>query len=515
MADIDILKQLSGRAPHWSPQEDYEQSQFDAEEEKKSMEALKSLMQQMPESVSSAGRSPAAERGPAIVSSETKVDDEKLVPKYDKPTREFLAPVYESAIQKLISGGQDTKVRTSSREETKGDKKTSFVRDGKPEKGATGSVIPEKLTAEQIEIKNIDKDISELESKRTAKRKEFEDYLDKSVEEMTKKPEAMGLMEVFGRSMLALAPGLIGAKLGGYRGGQYAQEGANKALEDLMKSDEARVEAANKIKSEALKLKAMLTKEDMDKIGEFQKDLSKGKVDLRLLPIKEKYELSKLLRTKELTKDDSARMLTLLVPFLEGRMKLGAVGEPPKGEKILSEDKTTKLYDGRYAFSELDIDRMGKPKYDAFVNKVSAVRSMRDEVGKLWALEKKFNGRPIDWPGEAQSEYKQRLSRVVSRAKEMENFGAALSAIEKDLLIGLVGKDPNLTVGQIVDKIFDRNVQSRIGSFMKSYQDELDISVQDRGGNVVRYGQGSKILTPEQRAELEAKIKQAEAAKGK
>jgi hypothetical protein len=499
---IDVLNALSGYEKKKTPAEELESSQM--LEDERTASALKSLIEQVPTSVMEAGRAPAAAGSEP---SRTPGFEPKIVPEYDPETKQAVQEMTKNLIDKILPKEKPvpTRVTTKTTESGIADKKTTFTREGGP--SITAAAPVKKLTAEQLEINNLDQDIKDLEEKRTQKKKEFEDYLDRSVEEMTKKPEGMGLLEVVGKSMLALAPGLIGAKFAGYRGGQYAQEGANKVLEDLMKTEESRREAGNKIKSEAMKLKAMLTKEDMDKIGDFQKDLTKGKIDLRLLPIKEKYELSKFLKAKELTKDDEGRFLTMMPSLIEAFSKVGKqnIATPPKGEEIISEEKTTKLYDGRYAFSPLDIDKMGKSNYDKFVNKVSATRDLRDEVGGVFKIIAENKGRPFSVLPDAQKLlYRQKLSRVVLKAKELENLGAALSPSEQQLLLDFLGGDPKLTTDEIMNKLFaDESLNNRIVSFMRSYQRALDISVQDRGGAITRYGEDQKILTPEQRAYLE------------
>jgi hypothetical protein len=513
MAEIDVLKALTGKSPHWSPKESYLESLQEDEEEKQNMDALKSLIPETSKEVSEAVRAPA---GVGSEPSRVPGFEPKIVPEYDPETKQAVQEMTKNLINKILPPEKPvpSRVTTKSSESGVSDKKTIFTRGGKP---SVGAGTPAKLTAEQSEINNLDQDIKDLEEKRTQKKKEFEDYLDRSVEEMTKKPEGMGLLEVVGKSMLALAPGLIGAKFAGYRGGQYAQEGANKVLEDLMKTEESRREAANKIKSEAMKLKAMLTKEDMDKIGDFQKDLTKGKIDLRLLPIKEKYELSKFLKAKELTKDDEGRFITMMPSLIEAFSKVGKqnIATPPKGEEILSEEKTTKLYDGRYGFSPLDIDKMGKSNYDKFVNKVSATRDLRDQVGEIFKIVKANNGRPYSvLPSDAKLAYSQMLSRVVAKAKELENFGAALTPNEQQILIDFLGGNPKMDTQEIMNKLFaDENLNNRLVRFMSGYQRALDISVQDRGGAITRYGEDKKILTPEQRQLLEQQLKKAQQAK--
>jgi hypothetical protein len=316
---IDVLNALSGYEKKKSPAEELAASQLI--EDERTAEALKSLIEQVPTSVIDAGRAPSATIKPAVSDKPASSVKPKVIPKYDPEAEERksllkgLSSLEGQVQEALTKGGLSTKGKTT--EEIS------------KEAGKSISERP-TLAEEQSNIDLLQNKIDDLERQKNQKKQEFESYLDQAIADVAKKPEGMGLMELVGKSMLALAPGLIGAKVAGYRGGQYAAEGSSKALQTLMENEETRRQAAQKIQAEMSKVRASLSKDEIEKISDFQKELIKGQIDLRTLPLKNQLELTRLLSAKELTKDQSLGLAEIALKIQE--LKLRATEQRPEAK---------------------------------------------------------------------------------------------------------------------------------------------------------------------------------------
>lgn len=339
MANMDILNALAAQSATVKPSA--ELKSFEEDEDERTSQALKALIEQVPSSVMDAGRAPSAEKKPEVSAKTTAVTKPKVVPKYDPDAEErksFLENLnkLESQVQEAITkGGLSTKGKTT-------EEISKQVSEGTKQRPT--------LTEEQANIDLLQSQIDSLEGEKKKKKQEVESYLDQAIADIAKKPEGMGLLEIVGKSMIALAPGIIGAKVAGYRGGQYAQEGATKAIQSLMETEETRRQAAQKIQAEMSKVRASLSKDDMDNIAALQKELIKGQIDLRTLPLKNQLELTRLLSAKELTKDQSLDLAGLLVKISELKLKAteqrtapkagagAGAGKPSKAQEIIDKE---------------------------------------------------------------------------------------------------------------------------------------------------------------------------------
>lgn len=299
---IDILKALADQEK--KPRGSEYLKSFEDEEDKRSADALKAMFDQPIKETIESNREPAAKS--------------QVIPKVSPKVQSATDERIDRLLTKIESAIPPLSTEQKTREELT-----------RTEEG--GEQTGTRIVKSQSDIDLLQSEIDALEGKKVKKKQEVESYLDQAVTDLAKRPEGMSLMEVVGKSMLALAPGLIASKYGGYRAGQYAQEGANKFLEKMMESEQSRFELSQKLKAEMAKVRASLSKDDIDSLNQLQKELVKGQVDLRTLPLRTQLELNKLVSAKELTKDQSVDLLKIMADLLKIKQAGGAQAAAPLG----------------------------------------------------------------------------------------------------------------------------------------------------------------------------------------
>jgi hypothetical protein len=153
----------------------------------------------------------------------------------------------------------------------------------------------------------------------------------------------------------------------------------------------------------------------------------------------------------------------------------------PEDEKPKPQDLI--FYEGRYTLPVQAQSQMQKPTIDKLRMQASDALSLKRDVSSLYSRIK--DGIPSRFDVTARRKYEQDVASILSKIKELNNYGAALTAQEKSILYSVIGTDPEANIGQITENFLSQgDTANRLRDFMAKYQKAFDDKITNFGGVV-------------------------------